>query len=560
MKIRTILISGAIIASSCFNAFAQEPVDKEYEKRLKKINAAFEDFGRAYYTLLDYYVNELDPEALMEQAIKGMASSLDPYTELLNDTDAETFEALASNKFTGVGIYTSPRDSMLTIVDVVSDSPAKKAGLRVGDRIYSVDGNIVLNSSDDRARKYLRGKSGVPVTLKIIRDGRKDTLNYEIIRGEVPQKSLGYYGLIGDTVAYIQIKDFSGDTRNEVKNAYLEMKNISGSRLKSLVIDLRNNSGGLMMSAVDLFELFMPLGSYFGGISNRNENKNQIYSNSMPVDAQIPMAIIVNEYSASASEFFAAAMQDLDRAVIVGEKTFGKGISQIIKDLPSGKNLKLTVDKFSAPSGRVFNTVNINSSFNKKDTTKNKIDSAFSKNGRILFASSAITPDSIVKEKAISPLVMELLSKDVIFNYANLITSNMSQLPNDFELNDSLFSQFKSYADSCLTNGSTILDNTLIAIKKQLGDSKYPQELIDKLQNLTNDFKKYYSNSYEDNKTILSKMLKAEIISRFNDDREVMKFMLQDDEYLSCALDMLKREKYESVLRISSSVYPKKGN
>ena len=521
------VIVSAFILSNCL--FAQ--TEEEYKNRLIQINQAMDDFSRAYTYLLDYHYSNIDPQKIIDAAIRGMTNSLDPYTELLELDDSEEFEVLTTNHYTGIGIVTSLRDSMLTIVDIVDNGPAVSAGLRVGDRILKIDQVDVLYNNDEKSRNLLKGELNTFVNISVLRGYKEyDTLNVSVRRESISQKSLAYYQLLEDSVAYIQVKDFSADTKSEFKSAYWEMKNNCNNQLKGLIIDLRNNSGGILQSAIELYELFVPVGTLFGSVENKFNKYTQIYSKNSPIDTEIPIIVIVNNYSASASEFLAASFQDINRAIIVGDTTYGKGISQIIRDLPGGRALKITVDKFYSPIGRAINRIELIPKY-ENDTLESPIDTFITKAGKKVINNSGVIPDTIITQKEYTPYLMELISKDAFFHFANKLSrlnikQNLDSLPGAEILNE-----FKTFADSLLNDSNSEMEKAVKSIQDIFETDVIPESLKQSFLSLKKGIADYYNLAFTKDIEDIKMILAVEILKRYYTNNSILAFILKYDKH-----------------------------
>lgn len=520
-------IASAFILSNCL--FAQ--TEEEYKNRLIQINQAMDDFSRAYTFLLDYHYSNIDPKLIIDAAIRGMTNNLDPYTELLELDDSEEFEVLTTNHYTGIGIVTTLRDSMLTIVDIVDNSPAVTSGLRVGDRILKIDGVDVLYNNDEKSRNLLKGELNTFVNLSVLRGYKEyDTLTVTVKRESISQKSLAYYQLLEDSVAYIQVKDFSGDTKSEFKSAYWEMKNKCGNQLKGLIIDLRNNSGGILQSAIELYELFVPVGTLFGTVENKFKKHTQIFSKNAPIDTEIPIVVIVNNYSASASEFLAASLQDINRAVVAGDTTYGKGISQIIRDLPSGKGLKITVDKFYSPIGRAINKIDLKPKY-VDDTLKPSVDTFLTQSGKKVIDNSGVIPDTIITQKEYTPYLMELISKDAFFHFANKLSRQNIKQSLDSLPGAAILNEFKIFADSLLTDSNSEMEKAVKSIQDIFETDDIPESLKQSFIALKKGIADYYDVAFTKDIEDIKMILAVEILKRYYPNNSILAFILRYDKH-----------------------------
>ncbi len=516
---------------------------------LKKIDKSYNDFGTAYSHLLDYYIYDLDPEELMNAAILGMLSSLDPYSELLSEQEIESFQSLENNYFTGIGIYREHLKRGITIMDLLEGSPAYKSGIKIGDIITSVEGISCESFNSDSLRKYLKGIPGTFVELKIRRAVSGQTYTFKVERKEIPQNSLRYSSLINDSTVYLQMIDFSANTKTEVLSALSSLEKKSSSGIKSIILDLRNNGGGIMLSSLELFEIFMKPNTLFGSIRNKSGIAKELRSKNEPIYPNVKLAVLVNNLSASASEFLAASLQDYDRAVIIGNKTYGKGISQIIKDLPSGKSLKVTIEVFSSPMNRIINQIRYIPKYIKSDTIFQ--DSIiYSKNGRALKNHSAVHPDIEILNKEYPSIVYNLEEEKMFFDFASVIASEYNSLPMNFQITDEIYTRFKEF---CFTK-DTVLSKEYekqfeTAMNSLIKDSA-EAEVIEEFRKFKSVYLTSAGRDLDRFRPLISEVLFNTIISRFWNYSETIENYLKKDEPVIEAVKVLNSSRYKEILKI----------
>ncbi len=515
---------------------------------LEKINRSYNDFSTTYNFLLDYYIYDIDPEMIMDEAIIGMLKNLDPYTELLNNDEMDEFTSLEKNYFVGIGIYTEKKRNLLTIVDILDDSPAFIGGLKSGDRIHYVDDKPVSNLNSEQVKNLLKGSAGKVVNLKLTRDGNTDTLAYNITRSEIPQKSVKLFVLLESDIAYIQLADFALDTKIELIKALDTLNKQSKNGLNGIVLDLRNNGGGIMLTALDIFELFMPEKTYFGSVINKYDNNNQLFTKNKPLYEKTPLTVLVNAYSASASEFLAAALQDYDRAVIIGNKSYGKGISQIIKALPSGKSLKITTEVYHTPRNRVINTIKIKPKF-LADTNITFQDTILSKNKRPLPNHSAVVPDTIVEQSKYANFVYDMILSDIFFDFVNLYATKNKSIATNFQISDSLFQEFKLFFEKNQDTIKTDITETFDLIKKYMQNDSADNAIVNKFNSFIGDYNKHKVYSLDKYRKDIEQILTAEILGRFYGNKRVGEFYLKSDNYLQAAINILNNKQYKIILK-----------
>ena len=514
-----------------------------------KINKSVEVFGKIYKEVILNYVDEVDPEKFIRAGIKGMLSELDPYTVFIDEKHSEEVDALTTGKYGGIGISISKFDTSIVVIKVSRGYPADKAGIRVGDVIVQIDSIYVKDKSLDEVRSLMVGKPGTQLKVKVIREGVSDPLVFELTRAEVEVKNVTFYDFIDDGIAYIKLERFSRNAGEELRKAIKNLQ--SKGEIKGLILDLRDNPGGLLDAAVDVVEKFVPEGSLIVSTKGRKPDAVRNYfSTEKPILLDVPLVVVVNGSSASASEIVAGAIQDLDRGVVLGTKTFGKGLVQTITYLSYNTFLKMTTAKYYTPSGRCIQEIDYfhkpDGVFIQKPDSEQKVFKT--KNGRIVYAEGGILPDTIVEEKKRSDFVEALSQRRMFFKFANKFRSENEGIPNDFVINDSVFSRFEdfvkknnfSYKDSFEIN----LEKAIEYAKKQKLNDGYITEveaMLNKVRTQRIDYFKLYREQIADE-------LAREIISRYKYEDELIAWGLKNDNQVKVAVAILKNKKAYNLL------------
>ena len=423
---------------------------QEKESHNFQVIKNLEIFNQAYKNLDMMFVDTLNPEHVINSAMKGMLSQMDPYTEYFpNDNE---YKKSMEGGYAGIGatIHYSFKQKNVVVDEPFEGSPAAKAGLKKGDVILAIDKDDMQGKEVSFVSSHLRGEAGTTFMLKILRKGK--TLKMKITREAIKAvATIPYYGLHGD-VGYLNLSSFvTEDCSKEVRRAYIDLRNRGA---KKFIIDLRNNGGGLLNEAIDMVNMFVPKGLDIVEMRGKVERANYTYSTTVePIDTLMPLVVLVNRSSASASEIFAGAMQDLDRAVVMGQRTYGKGLVQRTFGMPYGGNLKLTVAKYYIPSGRCIQAINYNRSDKaryEKDDIPDSLTTAFhTRNGREVRDGRGIKPDVEIKVDTISNVCFYLTqivdSTDVYFNWVNDYCQSHPTIasPADFEISDADYADFR---------------------------------------------------------------------------------------------------------------------
>lgn len=508
-----------------------------------KINKSLQIFGEVFRQISGNYVDEIEPEAFIKSGIEGMLAYLDPYTTYYEEKDSDELDILTNGVYGGLGITVGTIDSTLTIVGVAEGFASEKAGLRVGDKIYKIDSTVVQSLGSGELGRYTRGKPGAKVVMFIIRGDRKDTMRFELIRQEITLKNILYSGVMANDIGYIRLERFSRSAPAEIRAAIEKMK--STRKLNGLILDLRDNPGGLLESAVAISEMFVPTGSLIVSTKGRTPASERKYvSRNAPLEPTLPLAVLTNDHSASASEIVAGAIQDLDRGILVGERSFGKGLVQTISSLPFNANLKMTTAKYYTPSGRCIQKIDYSS---KHRTGIFKISGDTSKifhttNGRSLLESNGITPDTTVSLKEMSEFISEVVGRGMLFNFATIFTGRKDSLPKNFAVTKDVISTFTEFlqAKKFTFNGSAY--KKIHDLAEILKKEKYPSNFTKKVEQLEKDLSDDLAIQIEQQRPELSRLLEDEIFLRFYPRSKVIEMSLSHDIQVQTAANLLQNQ------------------
>ena len=410
MKLFNIKIKTIFIIFFSFVAIAATKQDI-----YRKIKDSQRTINSVYKYLITHYVDDIDLEKFTKMSIDNMLSDLDPYTVYLVDDQKSNLDMLTKGKYGGVGIQIGKRDDAITVIAPTEDSPAKRAGIMAGDILIKIDGNDTRSMSMDDAAKLIRGKEGTDVTLTIERFSEGAPLDFILTREDIPVKDVSYYGMLDETIGYIRLNRFSKNSAVEVEKAIVSLSN---NDLSSIVLDLRDNPGGLLNSAVSILDMFIEKDELLVWTSGKARQSNKKYfSKSNPiVSDDIQIAVLINGGSASASEIVAGVMQDLDRGIVVGRQSFGKGLVQTVYNLDRNKALKVTTAKYYIPSGRLIQRDGYLPEEILADTVK--ADSLFETvGGREVKGGKGITPDYVIENDERKPILFASLRKGLFFSY-----------------------------------------------------------------------------------------------------------------------------------------------
>ncbi len=514
------------------------PTDSEY---FLKINKGIDVFGRVYKEITMNYVDEVDPEKFMEAGIDGMLGSLDPYTVYIDKENGDEVELLTTGKYGGIGVTIGQRDGAIQVITVMDGYSAQRQGILPGDKILDVDGLKISSKKPDEVRALTRGEPGTETHVTIEREGEKAPLTFTLIREEIQLKNVTYSDLSPQGIGYVRLERFSRAASDEVRQAIQAMK-LKGE-VKGMILDLRGNPGGLLESAVGIVSKFVPRGSLIVTTKGRrNEAERQYNSLEEPLLPATPLVVLTDRNSASASEIVAGALQDLDRALIVGTRSFGKGLVQTVVPLPYDSQLKITTARYYTASGRSIQEIDYmhkdrNGVFaTVPDSLKRMYKTA---NGRKVYEYGGITPDSTVKEEEFGPMIKELYRRSMFFKFANNhMADHKSQAYNG--ITDAILSSFRKYLDDQKFDYQEEADGKVKEIKVIAERAHYSKEVLDDLDLLKTAMEKEKTRGFDRYKDHIAHELDIEFMARVKGEQGRIAASLKGDTQFETAVALLK--------------------
>jgi len=541
---QVVIILG-LLASLCFWSFKTGD-DFNIAKSLDIYYSLFRDVNT-------YYVDETNPEKLVETSINAMLESLDPYTVYIPESEMDEFTFMTTGQYGGIGALIRNKNGQPVIAQPYKGFPADKAGLRAGDIILEVDGVSTKNIQIDNVSDKLKGIPQTTITLLIERPYTNERISKELIREEIKIKSVPYYGSLDNGVGYVSINKFTRDVSKEVKEALKKLK--SEQQIYGLIIDLRGNPGGLLDEAPQICNLFVNKGQEIVRTKGKLKEWEKIYKTTeTPYDTEIPIVVLVNRGSASASEIVAGALQDLDRAVILGQRTFGKGLVQTTVPLNYNSQLKVTTAKYYIPSGRCIQArdyTHRNEDGSVGYVPDSLITEFTTSNGRKVYDGGGIIPDLKTDLEDVSPITITLVTENIIFDFVTKFVSENQSIDgvSDFKITDELFAEFTEYAMQQNFTYETSSEKELQQLEKVLKSEKYfarvESEIKELKIKLLNDKKKDILEFKDEIKEFLS----SEIILRYYYDEGQIQSSLSDDNQVLRAIEVLKnKDLYNSIL------------
>lgn len=518
-----------------------------------EIMRSIELFGSTYKEIISNYVDDVSPGNLMKRGINGMLEGLDPFSNFFDETEKGEIDLLTTGKYGGIGILIDSKGGELVVMEVMPGYAAQRQGIKVGDIILAIDDEEVTQQNINKLTFKVRGQPGTEVKLKIKRAGENKILEFHLIREEIKVQNISLANFVDeeDGIYYIKLDRFSKRVSEEFFEKIKEAKD--SGKLKGIILDLRSNPGGLLQAAIELLEFFVPKGELILFTKGRSdESKQEFYSRTTPQLGEVPLAILIDENSASASEIVAGTIQDLDRGVIVGSKSFGKGLVQTVIPLPYEASLKLTTARYYTPSGRCIQKPDYLNQIDdvikaKSDTTK----IFFTKNKRKVYGDGGVTPDTVVKHNGKPEVLTELLNKGMFFKFVSEeILSDKNFNVSGFN-QQQLVSKFIQFLDRINFSYEPSYKKGLKDLIRQIESNGNQKRILSQLKELdetTNFDLKEEIMSHQD---IVYSYLVAEIANQLKSSDLQMKVLNEYDQDVKVAISILKnRNLYNKILAV----------
>jgi carboxyl-terminal processing protease len=534
LKLKKVVLPGVLIVSIFSFSFVED---------LFQVSKNLDIFAAIYKQLSINYVDDVNSSEMMKNGIDAMLEELDPYTEYIPEAEIEDYKLkYVSTQYGGIGASISNRGGKVIVAEPYAGFPAQKADIRAGDEFLEINGISLKGKSNEQVSSMLKGSKGTAVKLQIQRPGMPKSMELNLTREEIKQNNVPYYGMLSNNVGYIKLDKFLENSAQEVKDALAELKK---NDINGLVLDLRFNGGGILQEAVKIVNLFVDKGVTVVIQKGRNREKSITYNTfNTPLEPNLPLVILVNNRSASASEIVAGSLQDLDRAVVIGQRSFGKGLVQQTFNLPYNSLVKVTVAKYYTPSGRCIQALD----YTHRDTEGMVVKVADSliteyktKSGRSVYDGSGIFPDVFIKPLRYSLITQSLASKYHIFDYATQYRNLKASIsdPKSFRLNDSEYNEFIAF----LTKRDYSYDTKVERLLNELREEAEKENKITELKPEFDALKVKVSLSKKNDlivfKSEIKRVLESEIVSRYYFEKGRLEQNFQYDNELSEAQKVL---------------------
>ena len=538
MRMKKFFIALAILLAAGFSFYSFTNDQKNFE-----IAKNLDIFFTLFRELNAFYVDEVNPNTLVKTSIDKMLESLDPYTNYISEADVEDFRFMTTGEYAGIGALISKQNDKIIIAEPYEGFPAQKYGLKAGDIILEVEGKSTSTMETEDVSNLLKGPAMRPVKIKVQRPTDNKILEVDVVREKITIDAVPYYGMLDQNTAYIRLANFTQDCSEDVKKAYLELKGKHNPG--SLILDLRSNPGGLLIESVKIMNLFVPKGTEIVSTRGKVKEWDNVYKAMQnPIDTTIKIAVLINRASASASEIIAGAMQDLDRGLIIGTRSFGKGLVQTTRDLSYNAKLKVTTAKYYIPSGRCIQALDY--SHRNEDGSVGLVPDSLvtefkTKNGRNVYDGGGVVPDLKVDQDMLSTLSVELITRYHIFDYATQFAgkNNTIPQPEEFKITDAIFDEFSEYVRQSGFNYDSQTEDAYAELVKIAKNEKYFDVASEEFKALEDRIKPDLNKDLGVFRSEISELLKEEIVSRYYYQKGSVRATLSSDKNIEKAIEVL---------------------
>ena len=546
-KLKYIIVS-VLLVSFSFTLFSFNDDEKDFE-----IAKNLDIFYTLFREVNLFYVDEVDPGDLMKKGIDAMLKNLDPYTNYIPESKMEDYKFMTTGQYGGVGAMIRKEGDYVGISEPYEGFPAQKAGLMAGDKILKVDDKSLYKKTTKQVSELLKGQPGTELHLIISRYGKKEPMKITLARSEIKLKSVPYYGIIKDNIGYLQLSRFTQGASKEVSDAVNDL--IKNKKAKAIILDLRGNPGGLLIESVNIVNVFIKKDQEVVSTKGKITQWDKTYKTMhQAINDTIPLIILVNRGSASASEIVSGSIQDLDRGVVIGERTFGKGLVQTTRKLSYNAKLKVTTAKYYIPSGRCIQALDY--THRNPDGSVGKIPDSLitkftTKNGRTVYDGGGILPDVIVKPEELSNIAANLVVKNIIFKYCNYYVSKHDSIKpiENFKFSDKDYQEFILFVDTVDFDYESASQEELQSLIDVTKKEKYYDLVADEFKKLQDKLKRDKNKDLNTFKTEVKELISEEVVSRYYYQIGRMKELLKTDPIIDSSLIILNnRKRYNTIL------------
>jgi carboxyl-terminal processing protease len=538
----------------CGGIFLLAATSWSFQDDLFQVAKNLDIFATVYKEVNINYVDEINSTKLIKRGLDAMMESLDPYTEFVPESEIEDYKLhYISTQYGGIGAGVYNRNKKVIISQLFEGYPAQKADVRVGDEIVKINDVDLNGKTSEEVSTLLKGAKGGVVKLLVKRENAAEPMVKNLLREEIKQPNVSYHGMLKSGIGYIKLDKFLENSGQEVQDALLDLKK---NNPKGIVLDLRYNGGGILQEAVKIVNFFVPKGVEVVSQKGKLKEKNNVYrTQNAPIETELPLVVLVNNRSASASEIVAGALQDLDRAVIVGQRSYGKGLVQQTFSMPYNSLVKITISKYYVPSGRCIQALDYTHR-NEDGTVVKVADSLIhefkTKSGRSVYDGSGIYPDVVVKQEPIANITKALITKMLIFNYANAYRNTHNQLPSteNFNVSDADYTEFVKYLSGKDYSYSTQTERLLTDLKTVAEHEKQMPEIKTEFEALKAKLAVSKKNDLVQHQGEIKQLLESELVTRYYFEKGRIEDSFKADKELAAATQVIQnRPEIASILK-----------
>lgn len=539
------ILAGVVLIGFIFFSFKGDDRNFQISKNLDVFNTIFKELDM-------FYVDTLNPQKVIGNGIDAMLNQLDPYTEYYPQEKMKDLEFMTKGTYGGIGAVISLHKDYVAISEPYLGMPAQEVGLKAGDLILEIDGESMKGKTIEEVKDALQGQVGTDFMIKVERPGEKKPFDFKITRRSIQLDAVPYYGIVGKNTGYIVLNQFTDKCSRQVKDAFLELKK---KGITSLILDLRSNPGGLLNEAVDIVNLFVPRGLEVVATKGKMKQSDRVYKTSRePVDTEMPLAVLVNGESASASEIVSGALQDFDRAVIVGTRTYGKGLVQTVRDLPYGGNLKLTTAKYYIPSGRCIQKIDY--SHRRADGSLGFTPDSLTKvfhtaAGREVRDAGGVGPDLVIKADTLPNILYYLVRDNIIFDYATqYCLKHPTVAPVEkFTVTDADYNEFKDFVKKGNFKYDRQSEKILKSLKEMAEFEGYADDAAEEFKALEKKFNHNIDRDLDHFSKDIKQLIALEIVKRYYYQKGTIIEQIKYDDNLEKAIELLNNpSEYKKIL------------
>jgi len=548
-SLRAKILTGVVVVSTFVTvAFTYEGGEKYFE-----IAKNLDIFATLFKEVNTYYVDEINPNDMIRVGIDAMLADLDPYTNYIPEDEIEDFRTMTTGEYGGIGALISKKNGKAVVIMPYKGYSAHKSGLQIGDEIVKIDGVELKDRNPNDIGKLLKGQANSTIQLSVKRYGSADIKEISLKREIIKIDNVPFFGMVDNEVGYLKLSDFTSGAAKEVKNAISQLK---GQGAKKIILDVRDNPGGILMEAVNICNLFIPKDKEVVTTKGKIKELNKVYSAlNSPLDTEIPMVVLTSNMSASAAEIVSGVIQDYDRGVLIGQRTYGKGLVQTTRPLSFNSQLKITTQKYYIPSGRCIQAIDY--SHRNEDGSVGKIPDSLkvafkTKNGRVVYDGGGVTPDVDLEQHNLAPITISLISKGLLFDYATVYAYKNPKIATAkaYKMTDAEFADFSKWLQDKQYDYNTQVEKTIEELITHAKKEKYYDDISEQIKSLKAKVSHNKESDVQKFKDEIKVALEEEIVSRYYLQDGIVEASFDSDPDILAAVNVLKdQNKYNKILK-----------